>query len=384
MVIVNHAFIVYTKDMKIAQIICVFPPYKSGLGNVARDFSEILAKSENEVTVFTPNRGKIFSGKHNFKIILLKPWLKMGFGAFLPQLFFRLFSFDIVYLHYPFFGTAEIVWLAKTIFNKKFKLIIHYHMDVKNSSPIFKILSWPNEIIKNSLFKKAEIITCASLDYVKNSDIAIIYKKYPEKFIEIPFGVDTEKFKPNNLQKITQKIIKILFVGGLDRAHYFKGINVLLAAISKLKIQNYQLQIIGDGDLKPEYEKQAKELGAADKIIFSGKVSDEELPAIYQQADLFILPSINKNEAFGLVLLEAMACGVPVIASNLPGVRTVFENGKQGLLCKPNDVDDLKNKIEEILSNEEKRKKMGKEARVLILEKYSQEEVGKKLNEIIK
>ena len=117
---------------------------------------------------------------------------------------------------------------------------------------------------------------------------------------------------------------------------------------------------------------------------FLGKISDEELPRIYQQADLLVLPSINKNEAFGLVLLEAMACGVPVIASDLPGVRTVFEDGRQGLLCKPGDVSDLKNKIEEILADEEKRKIMGKEARILALEKYSWKKIGRKLNDIIK
>jgi glycosyltransferase involved in cell wall biosynthesis len=257
-------------------------------------------------------------------------------------------------------------------------------MDVKNSSAVFKIFSWPNEIIKKSLFKKAEIITCASLDYVKSSQIKKIHKKYAEKFQEIPFGVDTEKFKPNNLQNPPQETKNILFVGGLDKAHYFKGIDILLKATSELGIRNYELGIAGDGDLKTSYEELAKKLNINDKVRFLGKVSDEKLPGVYRQADLFVLPSINKNEAFGLVLLEAMASGVPVIASGLPGVRKVFENGKQGLLCKPNDIDDLKNKIEEILTNEEKRKEMGKEARILVLEKYSWEKVSKRLNEIIK
>jgi glycosyltransferase involved in cell wall biosynthesis len=79
-----------------------------------------------------------------------------------------------------------------------------------------------------------------------------------------------------------------------------------------------------------------------------------------------------------------MACGTPVVASDLPGVRTVFEDGKQGLLCKPGDASDLKDRIEKILSNEEKRKKMGKEARILASEKYSWEKVRKKLNDAIK
>ncbi|MDD5291133.1 MAG: glycosyltransferase family 4 protein [Patescibacteria group bacterium] len=369
--------------MKIAQIVCIFPPYKSGIGNVAYDFSEMLFGSGNEITVFTPDRGQTLEEKHNFKIIFLKPWLKMGLGAFLPQLFFKLPGFDIVYLHYPFFGTAEVIWLAKILFGKKFKLIIHFHMDVAGLSFFAKILSLPTRIIKNSLFRKADIITYASLDYVKNSDIAKIYKRYPAKFKEIPFGVDTNKFTPATTPK-NNNIKNILFVGALDKAHYFKGVNILLKAISRFQISDFRFQIAGDGDLKQSYIAQAKKLNISDKVKFLGKVSGDELPKIYQQADLFVLPSINKNEAFGLVLLEAMASGVPVIASDLPGVRTVFASGKQGLLVKPGDAEDLKNKIEKILSNEEKRKIMGREARALALEKYSWQEVSKKLNETVK
>jgi len=368
--------------MRIAQITCVFPPYKGGIGNVAYDFSEILAETGNEVTVFTPDYGQTLGEKHNFKIILLKPWLKMGLGAFLPQLSFKLPDFDIVYLYYPFFGTAEVVWLTKILFGKKFKLIINFLMDVDSSSFLFKILSLPTRIIRNSLFKRADIITYASLDYLKHSDIANIYKKYPAKFKEIPYGVDTDKFSPA-IKKDSQ-IKNILFVGALDKAHYFKGINILLEAVSEIRHPKSDIRIVGDGDLKTSYEKLAEKLDIKDRVEFLGKISDEELPRIYQQADLLVLPSINKNEAFGLVLLEAMACGVPVIASDLPGVRTVFEDGRQGLLCKPGDVSDLKNKIEEILADEEKRKIMGKEARILALEKYSWKKIGRKLNDIIK
>ncbi|MDD5072075.1 MAG: glycosyltransferase family 4 protein [Patescibacteria group bacterium] len=368
--------------MKIAQIVCAFPPYKGGIANVARDFSEILADAGNEITVFTPDYGQPTAEKNNFKITLLKPWLRMGLGVFLPQLFFKLPDFDIIHLNYPFFGAAEVVWLAKTIWPKKFKLIVHFHMDVAGLSPFAKILSLPAEIIRNSLFKKADSITCASLDYIKNSSLAEIYKKYPEKFKEIPFGVDTKKFRPKDFQESPSNSAKILFVGGLDKAHYFKGVDVLLKAISKLFKKNWELLIVGDGDLRKKYENLAKKLNINNRVKFLGKIPDQKLPSIYQQADLFVLPSINKNEAFGLVLLEAMASGLPMIASDLPGVRTVFANGKQGLLAKPGDEEDLKNKMEEILSNEKKRKEMGREARTLATEKYDSEKIKTKLIEV--
>ena len=106
-------------------------------------------------------------------------------------------------------------------------------MDVDSSSFLFKILSLPTRIIRNSLFKRADIITYASLDYLKHSDIANIYKKYPAKFKEIPYGVDTDKFSPA-IKKDSQ-IKNILFVGALDKAHYFKGVNILLKAISDIR-----------------------------------------------------------------------------------------------------------------------------------------------------
>ncbi|MFH1522270.1 MAG: glycosyltransferase family 4 protein [Patescibacteria group bacterium] len=365
--------------MKIAQIVCAYPPYKGGIGNVALKHAEILFNQGHEITTFTPGYK---NEKNNENVIRLRSWLKYGKGAFLPQLFFILKNFDIIYLHYPFFGTAEIVWLFK-IFHPGKKLIIHYHMDVTGLSLSAKILSIPNRLIRNSLFKKADIITCASLDYIKNSEIAIIYKKYISKFKEIPFGVDINKFTPRNIPTPNKGgVLNILFVGGLDKAHYFKGVDILLKSAAKLKTKNWQLLIVGNGELKIQYQKQAQGLRIHDKVKFLENIKSDELPRIYQEADLFVLPSINKNEAFGLVLLESMASGVPVIASNLPGVRSVFQNGIHGFLTKPGNSDDLRNKIELILKDKNLRKKMSQTSRKLAEERYGWEKIDKRLNRI--
>ena len=209
--------------------------------------------------------------------------------------------------------------------------------------------------------------------------------------------MDTEKFKPKNDEndktkndkiknnELAVKIKKILFVGGLDQAHYFKGVNYLLEAVAKLPSTNWQLIIVGDGNLKPGYEDLAKKLNIASQVNFLGnKLNSAELAMIYRNADLFVLPSINSNEAFGIVLLEALASGVPVIASNLPGVRAVFENEIQGLICPPQDVANLKDKITKILTNSELQQKMSLAARKLVLEKYSLEKVEEKLLNIFK
>lgn len=362
--------------MKIAQIVCAYPPYAGGIGNSAKQIYNIL-KDKHEIINFTPENSS--------------PWLRRGHGAFIPQLLWRLRSFDYIYLHYPFFGTSEIVWLYKLI-NPKAKLIIHYHMDVKNKSIINRILSYPSLLIRNNLLKKADTIICASLDYIKNSQIKKFHSKHPDRFKEIPFALDTDKFIPKEInlpsenkfvaktkdliKKIHHLFIKknrlnLIFIGGLDKAHYFKGIPVLFEALTLWGNKNWRLQIIGTGDLKSDYEALAEKYKIKDQINFSGKLLETQLIRSLQESDVLILPSINRNEAFGLVLIEALACGIPVIASELPGVRSVFTNNNEGFLVKPGNSSDLKEKLEYIYQHEEKRQDMAKNARQLALRKYS-------------
>jgi len=373
--------------MRIAQIVCAFPPYSGGIGNSAQQIEQLLIEKHTVVN-FTPQH--------------LKPWLRYGHGAFLPQLFWKLIKFDFIYLHYPFFGTAEVIWLIKKL-RPKTRLIIHYHMDVKHSQMLTKILSGPSRLIRTSLLKQAEIIVSASLDYIKSSQIKNYYYKHPEKFKEIPFGVDLNKFQPKTINQaspnkiiaqttalinfINQKFIRknrtnLIFIGALDQAHYFKGVPILLEALAGLKNNYWRLKIAGQGDRQDSYEKLSRQLNLEKQVEFVGKLTREDLIRTLQNSDLLILPSINSNEAFGLVLIEALACGVPVLASDLPGVRQVFENHRQGLLVKPGSVTDLQEKLDFIIKNESRRQKMAQEARRLAEKKYSLNQMQIQLNQL--
>jgi glycosyltransferase involved in cell wall biosynthesis len=368
--------------MKIAQVTCVYPPSRGGIGTSALETARVLTSAGHSVINFTLDH-KTVGGERN--VLRLKAFPRIGNGGFLPQLFWRLNGYDSVYLHYPFFGAAEIIWLLKKFFWKnRTKLIIHFHMEPEFSSPLLQALSLPSRLIAPDLFKEADLIICASRDYAEANMPPEIWSANQDKIIEIPFSVDTERFRPAEKQPDATR--RLLFVGGLDKAHYFKGINVLLDSLGLLDQadKNWRLEIVGGGDLQDKYASRARELGIADKVIFAGKVSDEELPKKYQDADCLILPSVNKGEAFGIVLLEAMASGLPVIASNLPGVRKVFTDGREGLLVSPGDAADLKEKIKLLMENPAKRKEMGEAARKLAMDKYDQNKVGNKLNDFLK
>jgi len=377
--------------MKIAEVTSTFPPYKAGMGNVAYYNAWSLTTLGHDVTVFTTKykNGISHADEYPFKVERLGAWFKYGNAGILPQLFYKLPKYDIIHLHYPFFGGAEIIYFLDKI--KDLNLVVTYHMDVFGKGLMSKFFEWHRNNVTPKILDRADKIIVTSYDYARNSAIKDRLAAEPEKFVEIPIGVNHLLFKPRYRNK---DIIKqydlhgkktILFVGGLDKAHYFKGINILIQAIKKIKARDdYKVIIIGEGDLKNTYQSMVDSLGLGKKIIFAGFVPDDLLPKFYSIADMLVLPSIDKSEAFGIVSLEAMSSRVPVIASDLPGVRSVVDKQKTGLLVKPGDVDNLTNMIEYLLDNPKIAKEYGKAGREKVLAHYTWDKVGHKLDHLIK
>lgn len=375
--------------LKIAQIICTYPPYKGGMGTSVQNFAKYLAETGHEITVFTPlyKRGKqvLAEERSSVKVLIrrIKPFFAFGNAAILTKLLPELNDFDIVHLHYPFFGTAELVAAKKFFGRKKMKLIVHYHMDNKTKGLKGKLFSLARFITMPFVLAMADEITCASLDYIKHSHISGYWNRHKDKFTQVSFGVDTKIFtKLEGREQLPTK--QILFVGGLDVAHYFKGVENLILAFKKISTNpDYRLWIVGQGNLEGYYQQVAKDLGLTDQVRFINNAdTTEKLVQLYNQASVLVLPSINCGEAFGLVLLEAMACGTPVIASNLPGVRSVFHNGKQGLLVQPGNVNDLAEKILMIIDHPERSKEYSQATRNWVQSKYTWEKVAERLNAI--
>ncbi|MDD2656717.1 MAG: glycosyltransferase family 4 protein [Patescibacteria group bacterium] len=378
--------------MKIAHIVCTYPPYYGGMGNTAFQMASFLSLLGNEIEVFTPqynfNEENIEERK-DFASRLKSP-IYYGNAAYLPSIKKELDKFDLIHLHYPFFGTANLVrkWKLK---NPQKPLVITYHMDTRGDGLkgfVFKMYAkfWMPKILG-----VADKILVSSFDYIEHSDASKFFLANKNKFVELPFGVDINDFVPrpkndelivkHNLQK---NLPTILFVGGMDIAHYFKGIDVLLKALYLLKENNFEVQTIfvGDGELKDKFILQAKGMGLENNVRFVGFVSNGELPLYYNLADLFILPSINTAEAFGVVLLEAIASGVPVIASNLPGVRTVAQDGGEVFTVKK--YEELAVLIKDYFSKPENISIYKKQVREVAVAKYAWVNIVKKLNIIYK
>jgi glycosyltransferase involved in cell wall biosynthesis len=324
--------------------------------------------------------GDIKNNQPDAKIIFFKPWLTIGNGAFMPQLFAYIKSFDLVHLHYPFFGVHTVVALACLVFRKP--LVLHYHMDAQVSGWRGWLVKFKRSTIDVILLHQARVVIGSSQDYLDNSYIGRFVSSHQAKIRILPFGVDPKLYSPSNFKKS-----EVLFVGALDQAHYFKGVPVLLEAISKMVNSNewpagFGVQIAGDGDLRVSFEQAIRDLKLTNIVYFSGKISDEALRVAYREATVLVLPSTTRGEAFGLVLIEALSSGTPVIASNLPGVRTVFHDGVEGLLVEPGDVSSLMTALKKALLDDAWHMEASLAGRKLTLEKYSWPKQAENLKKI--
>jgi glycosyltransferase involved in cell wall biosynthesis len=375
--------------MKIVHLISTFPPYAGGMGNVCLAQVKELTQLGHQVVVLVPGKKNKIVSRDGFKIKYIPFWFKYGNAAFVPGLVKDLKNFDLIHLHWPFFGGAEILLLWFSLQLKKKKLIVQYHMDPLAPGVrglIFKLNSF---LFLPLMVKKADQILVSSQDYLVHSKLNKFEQKNKKKFKISPFGVNQKRFFP---QEKKESLLKkhnlnlkdkiVLSVGGLDRAHYFKGIKLLIRAmeIVKKSTSEIKLLIVGDGDLRPEYEKLTNQLGLKKSVIFAKRIEDEILPDYYNLADIFALPSFTRSEAFGLVTLEAMACAKPVLVSNLPGPRSLVE--KNGLIVKINDPLDLAEKILIAFKDSETLSQWGKQSYHLTQTKYFWPHIVKNLVKI--
>ena len=163
----------------------------------------------------------------------------------------------------------------------------------------------------------------------------------------------------------------ILTVGRLLISEPGKGVDSVIQALTKLKgeFPNLYYIVVGDGDARPGLERMAEENGVRERIIFAGEQKLEALKAFYCASDVFVMPS--RQEGFGIVFLEAMFMGKPIIAGDHGGTPEVVENGVSGCLVKFNDVEGLTEQLRRLLGDAQLRAKIGEAGRRVVEERYS-------------
>lgn len=337
-----------TQQLRVAIITCVYPPYRGGMGAVAHAHAHALARRGALVRVITPQYDREQQSRvedDGVRVEYRKPVFAYGnAGRIAVADLFE--TNDVVHLHLPFYFTAEVcATLARRYPNVRF--VVTYHMDPTASGVKGWYFRWYSAWVLPRVLRAASTLFVSSKSYALSTSSAATFRALEDRIVEVPFGVDQQRFHPRTSAESSWALLAstglspakctVLFVGGMDVAHAFKGIPVLLEAVRSLP-ESVQLVLIGDGSLRARYERLTAKWRISDRVRFVGNQSPEGLAQWYRSAQIFVLPSVSRGEAFGLVLLEAMASGVACIASDLAGVRDVLDRGRAGLVVPPRDA----------------------------------------------
>jgi glycosyltransferase involved in cell wall biosynthesis len=358
-------------DMRVVHLCCVAPPEIGGMGSVALREVTMLRARGVDARLVTTEPAKQRAGDDRSFIERVKPLLRFGNAAVLPRWQSFVEGADVIHLHYPFYGTAEPLLLRSASLPP---MVVTFHMDASAGGMkgfAFTLHRW---LLQPFLLNHAATVLVSSFDYARQSSLSGWLKRHPERVEELTFGVDADFFTPGPDQRrrfgIEQGAPTIVFVGGLDRAHAFKGLPVLLDAFRFLD-PRIHLLVVGDGDLRWSYEERARANGIVSRVHFVGQVDFETLRDAYRSADVLAFPSTNPAEALGLVALEAQACRIPVVASDLPGVRTAVRHQETGLLVPPGNVSALASALSMLLSDHAMRNTLGEQGRAFVTNQLS-------------
>ena len=332
-----------------------------------------------------------------FRYFFSEKYQKIAYGAgILPNV---RKSF-LAKMQIPLFLASQIKNANKIIEKEKINLI-HAHWIVpqgligvmlkkKNRIPLIVTIHGSDLFpLKNKFFMSIQKYVAANADIITvNSKAAEheILSRFPEiknKLRVIPMGIDTKIFKPKNVRK---KFIKykdnkiILFVGRLNEQ---KGVEYLLKAMPKVisRLKNAKLLIVGEGDYKEYLERITNELDLNNFIEFLGSKSHGEISDYYNLAKAVVLPAVTSKigtEAFGLVLIEAMACGTCVIGSSSGGIKNVINDGVNGLIFREKDSNELADKIIKVLEDTQLRKRLISKGLIFSRRNYNWEVISKK------
>jgi glycosyltransferase involved in cell wall biosynthesis len=259
---------------------------------------------------------------------------------------------DILHIHLPN-PMAVMAYLASGF---QGPLVVTYHSDTVRQKVLGAVFA---PFLHKALRRSAAIIA-SSPDYLRSSPVLA---RYPDRCHVIPFGIALDRFEQSDAVAVEQlrRQYGPRLVMSVGRLVYYKGFDYLIRAMAQV---DGKLLIVGSGPLRQKLDELARELNVADKVVFLGKIPDKELIDCYHASDVFALASSARSEAFGLVQVEAMAAGLPVVNTQLDsGVPFVSVDEDTGLTVPPCDPVSLAGALNRLLNNPDQRREFGDAAR---------------------
>jgi glycosyltransferase involved in cell wall biosynthesis len=354
--------------MHILHIYKDYPPILGGIENHVRLLAEAQAARGHRVTVLVTNpvgrRTTIVeeSGVQVVRAARLGTVVSTPLSLALPRQLSRIRP-DLVHLHFPY-PVGEV---SQWVLQRGRATVLTYHSDVVRQRSIMRF--YRSVLVR--ILANVDAIIVGSPPMQQSSYL----QDYSDKLRLIPYGIPLARFRePPSSEKLarlrstygdlldrnrTPGEFSLLFVG---RLRYYKGLDNLIRGLPNIPAR---LLVVGIGPMEEEWKALAEDTGTAGKIIWLGEVPDADLPAFYHLADLFVLPASHSSEAFGLVQVEAMAAGLPVICTELgTGTSYVNQSGVTGLVVPPLDTDALCDAINRLIADSELRDRMGAAASI--------------------
>jgi len=355
--------------VKILHVYKDYFPVVGGIENHIRVLAEAQAASGHDVTVLVCSRGhrtytEIRAGVKVVRAGRITTAASMPLSFSQPLLLARLRT-DIVHVQSPYPLGEAANWLL----GRGQATVISYQSDIVRQRS-WLLLYAP---ILRRVLQKADCIIASSPRYVETSPWL---RPVQEKCVIVPIGVNPDRFTAD--YHVHSGPLELLFVG---RLRYYKGLSTLIYALRELS--ETRLTIVGDGPMRGSWQALSTSLGLGDRVAFVGDISDDELPSIYQKADVFVLPASARAEAFGTVLLEAMASGLPCITTELgTGTSWIVQDGITGLVVPPGVAERVAQAIRCLRDDPARRVAMSKAARERVEREFTQRKMVERVQAV--
>lgn len=341
--------------------------YKIGGAEIASyNLATNIGKMGHEVHVFTSSIDAYDSIEKSNNMIRHRygTCFRIEMGNVSPRIFQEPLKYDMDIVHAHFSTPPAELAALRYARRKKVPFVVTYHGDWQESfGSIIRrtCISAYNRLLLDRLLSAAKAIISPSRSFISQSRFLL---KHSQKISVIPNGVNREDFNiPYSKQECRQMLglendlMLILFVGNLIM---YKGPQFLISAMPRVleNVPNAALVLVGDGPMREGLGRLTARLGVEENVRFTSYVKEREKILYYKASDLFVLPSTMNTESFGIVNLEAMASGLPIVASRIGGIPDVVKNQENGILVRPGDPKTLANAIVRLAQNENMRKKM--------------------------